>query len=53
MSHLQSVSTTSEHTSHWVARVPAGTTIEWDAEIVADEPGVDRLAHAARLRSRA
>jgi uncharacterized membrane protein len=40
MSHLQSVSTTSEHTSHWVARAPVGTTIEWDAEIVADEPGV-------------
>jgi uncharacterized membrane protein len=40
MSHLQSISRTSERTSHWVARAPAGTTIEWDAEIVDDEPDV-------------
>lgn len=25
--------------SHWVAHAPAGMTVEWDAEIVTDEPG--------------
>jgi aerobic carbon-monoxide dehydrogenase large subunit len=24
--------------SHWVARAPAGTTVEWDATIIEDEP---------------
>lgn len=24
--------------SHWVARGPAGTTVEWDAEIIEDQP---------------
>ncbi|MGH8178817.1 MAG: SRPBCC family protein [Steroidobacter sp.] len=38
MSHLQSVSKTGERTSHWVAKAPAGATIEWDSEIVDDEP---------------
>lgn len=34
MSHLISVRTTGDRTSHWVARGPAGTRIEWDAEII-------------------
>lgn len=34
MSHLISVCTTGDRTSHWVARGPAGTRIEWDAEII-------------------
>lgn len=34
MSHLVSVRTTGDRTSHWVARGPAGTRIEWDAEII-------------------
>jgi uncharacterized membrane protein len=24
--------------SHWTAKAPAGRTVEWDAEIIADEP---------------
>jgi uncharacterized membrane protein len=38
MSHLESVSITSERVSHWVARAPVGTSVEWDAEIVEDIP---------------
>jgi uncharacterized membrane protein len=37
MRHLQEVTTTGERTSHWVATAPAGTRVEWDAEIVEDE----------------
>lgn len=33
MKHLESVRTTGEGRSHWVARAPAGKTVEWDAEI--------------------
>ncbi|HYO64384.1 MAG TPA: SRPBCC family protein [Pyrinomonadaceae bacterium] len=33
MSHLESVHTTGEGRSHWVAKGPAGTTVEWDAEV--------------------
>ncbi|HEX7058523.1 MAG TPA: SRPBCC family protein [Solirubrobacterales bacterium] len=39
MKHLESVTETGERTSHWVARAPAGRTIEWDAEISEDVPG--------------
>jgi uncharacterized membrane protein len=38
MEHLESVSRTSGRASHWVARAPAGTCVEWDAEIVDDQP---------------
>lgn len=38
MFHLQSVQATADGRSHWVARGPAGTTIEWDAEIVQETP---------------
>jgi uncharacterized membrane protein len=38
MKHLESVRLTGERQSHWVAKAPAGTTVEWDAEITADEP---------------
>lgn len=41
MYHLESVETTGEKQSHWKAKAPAGTTVEWDAEIVEDIP--DRL----------
>jgi len=34
MRHLESVSVMDERRSHWVARAPAGKTVEWDAEIV-------------------
>lgn len=37
MQHLQFVETNGR-SSHWVARAPAGQTVEWDAEIITDEP---------------
>ncbi|HKC62771.1 MAG TPA: SRPBCC family protein [Pyrinomonadaceae bacterium] len=33
MNHLESVKITGEGRSHWIARAPAGRTVEWDAEI--------------------
>ena len=36
--HLESVQVTGERRSHWKAKGPAGTTIEWDAELVDDQP---------------
>jgi uncharacterized membrane protein len=33
MNHLESVQTLSGTRSHWVAKAPAGTTVEWDAEV--------------------
>jgi uncharacterized membrane protein len=38
MHHLESVQVTGEKRSHWKAKAPAGITIEWDAEIVDDQP---------------
>jgi uncharacterized membrane protein len=38
MNHLVAVETAGERRSHWVAKGPAGTTVEWNAEIVRDEP---------------
>jgi uncharacterized membrane protein len=38
MKHLESVKVTGEGRSHWVAKAPAGTTVEWDAEITEDRP---------------
>ena len=38
MIHLQSVTTTGDGRSHWVAKAPGGS-VEWDAEIVEDQPG--------------
>jgi uncharacterized membrane protein len=38
MYHLESVRVTGEGRSHWVAKAPAGTTVEWDAEIIEDRP---------------
>ena len=38
MHHLESVRVTSPSRSHWVAKGPAGTDVEWDAEITADTP---------------
>ena len=39
MSHLKSVSKMSERLSHWVAKGPAGASIEWVSEIVDDQKG--------------
>lgn len=38
MAHLQDVKKIDDKRSHWVAKAPAGTTVEWDAEIINDEP---------------
>ncbi|HZS04219.1 MAG TPA: SRPBCC family protein [Blastocatellia bacterium] len=38
MSHLETVRVIDEKRSHWVASAPAGTTVEWDAEIINEKP---------------
>lgn len=38
MTHLESVTVTDDKRSHWVAKGPAGSSVEWDAEVIADEP---------------
>ena len=40
MSHLESVTVIDDKRSHWVAKAPAiaGGKVEWDAEIINDEP---------------
>ena len=39
MSHLESVEVIDERRSHWRTKAPAGKSVEWDAEIVEDQPG--------------
>jgi len=39
MKHLESVEITGGNRMHWKAKGPAGSSVEWDAELVADEPG--------------
>jgi uncharacterized membrane protein len=39
MSHIESVQSAGDRRSHWRAKTPMGTTVEWDAEIVEDRPG--------------
>jgi uncharacterized membrane protein len=38
MAHLESVEVIDERRSHWKARAPGRTTVEWDAEVVEDRP---------------
>ncbi|MBV9670132.1 MAG: SRPBCC family protein, partial [Acidobacteriales bacterium] len=38
MNHLESIEITGDNRSHWIAKGIAGKTVEWDAEITADEP---------------
>ena len=38
MAHLESVQLTGDNRSHWMAKAPAGTNVEWDAEVTHDEP---------------
>ncbi len=38
MTHLVSVQTVDERRSHWTVRAPGGGTVEWDAEIIHEEP---------------
>jgi uncharacterized membrane protein len=39
MQHLESVRVVDDKRSHWVAKAPAGRTVEWDAEIINEVPG--------------
>jgi len=43
MYHLSGVTNTGNGRSHWVANAPAGSTVEWDAEITDEIPN-ERLA---------
>jgi uncharacterized membrane protein len=38
MQNLESVQVTGDRRSHWRAKAPAGMTVEWDAEIINDQP---------------
>jgi uncharacterized membrane protein len=38
MKHLESVRVMGNGRSHWKAKAPAGSTVEWDAETTADQP---------------
>jgi uncharacterized membrane protein len=38
MNHVKSVICKGSNRSHWVARGPAGIEVEWDAEIINEEP---------------
>lgn len=38
MEHVESVQVTGQTLSHWRVKGPAGTSVEWDAEIVRDDP---------------
>jgi uncharacterized membrane protein len=38
MNHLASVEPSGDGRSHWTASAPAGTTVDWEAEIVEDIP---------------
>lgn len=39
MRHVESVEDFGDGRFHWVVKGPAGTTVEWDAILVADDPG--------------
>ena len=39
MYNIESVSVIDALRSHWVVSAPAGKTVEWDAQIIAEEPG--------------
>jgi uncharacterized membrane protein len=43
MHHLESVRVTGEGRSHWVAKAPAGMSVEWDAVVTEDVPN-ERIA---------
>ena len=38
MEHLESVTTYDDKRSHWIAKGPAGKSVEWDAEIINEVP---------------
>jgi uncharacterized membrane protein len=38
LNHVEAVVVTDNKHSHWIARAPAGYTVEWDAQIINEEP---------------
>lgn len=38
MTHLESVTSSEGGTSHWKAKAPFGQKVEWDAEIISEQP---------------
>lgn len=39
MQHLEAVEKITDTRSHWKAKAPIGSNVEWDAEITVDQPG--------------
>ena len=39
MEHLESVEMLDDRRSHWTSKGPAGSSVEWDAELTGDRPG--------------
>ncbi|HEX2096891.1 MAG TPA: SRPBCC family protein [Solirubrobacterales bacterium] len=39
MDHVEAVEGNGNGRTHWKVKAPAGTTVEWDAEVVEDRPG--------------
>jgi len=39
MDHVESIEGNGNGRSHWKVKAPAGTKVEWDAEVVEDRPG--------------
>ena len=59
MNHLESVKRFGGNRSHWVAKAPGGTTVEWDAEVYNEKEGEmiawrtlegSTVAHAGSVR---
>jgi uncharacterized membrane protein len=44
MKHLKSVTVINEQRSHWVVNAPGNATVEWDAEIIVDDPANHLIA---------
>jgi uncharacterized membrane protein len=38
MKHVKSIKVMNETRSHWIANAPLGQSVEWDADIIKDEP---------------
>jgi len=39
MHNVRSVTSQDHRRTHWIVEAPAGKTVEWDADIIEDEPG--------------
>lgn len=46
MAHVESVEGNGNGRSHWKVKAPAGTHVEWDAELVEERPGEALVWHA-------